>query len=39
MSIESNGTLIRKGRIITATDDYVADVLMLNGRIDRKSVV
>jgi dihydropyrimidinase len=33
MSSESNGTLIRNGRIITATDDYIADILMLNGRI------
>ena len=30
MSSESNGTLIRNGRIITATDDYIADILMLN---------
>ncbi|MCJ7798624.1 MAG: amidohydrolase family protein, partial [Polaromonas sp.] len=27
----SNPTLIRNGRIITATDDYVADVLMMDG--------
>jgi dihydropyrimidinase len=29
----SNGTLIRNGRIITACDDYVADVLMRHGQI------
>ena len=27
----SNSTLIRNGRVITATDDYVADVLMQDG--------
>lgn len=29
----TNATLIRNGRIITACDDYVADVLMSNGKI------
>ena len=31
MSTPSTATLIRNGRIITATDDYVADVLMQDG--------
>lgn len=31
MPKSENPTLIKNGRIITATDDYVADILMLNG--------
>ena len=31
MSTPHNATLIRNGRVITATDDYVADILMQNG--------
>ena len=34
MSTASTSTLIRNGRVITASDDYVADVLMRNGVID-----
>ncbi|MBC7704721.1 MAG: dihydropyrimidinase, partial [Rhodoferax sp.] len=34
MSSASTATLIRNGRVITASDDYVADVLMRNGVID-----
>jgi len=32
MSDHSNATLIRNGRVITATDDYVADVLLKPAR-------
>jgi dihydropyrimidinase len=31
LATNSNATLIRNGRVITATDDYVADVLMQDG--------
>jgi dihydropyrimidinase len=31
MSTPHSATLIRNGRVITATDDYVADILMRNG--------
>ena len=34
MSSPPTATLIRNGRVITASDDYVADVLMKNGIID-----
>ena len=34
MSNASTSTLIRNGRVITASDDYVADVLMRDGVID-----
>lgn len=33
MSTSDSGTLIQNGRIITAVDDYVADVLLLDGKI------
>lgn len=33
MSNSNPGTLIQNGRIITAVDDYVADVLLIDGRI------
>ena len=31
MSDHAKATLIRNGRVITATDDYVADVLLKDG--------
>ena len=34
MNVSAADTLIQNGRVITATDDYVADILLRNGKID-----